>query len=88
MRACGHGKWKGFYDNDCQTDIKETAYLIRLLMGYVRNMDDGPYFYHWQRKVIYSERDSRILLLLNEENHLTDDEMYQAMKKKQDGLNS
>lgn len=88
MKACGHGKWKGFYDNDCQTDIKETACLIRLLMGYVRNVDDGPYFYQWQRKVIYSERDSRILLLLNEENHLTDDELYQAMKKKQDGLNS
>lgn len=83
MKRCGHGKWKGFYDNDCQSDVKETAYLLRTLMGYVRNLSDGPYFYEWQRMVIYPERDRKILLLTNEENHLTDEELYQAMKAKQ-----
>ncbi|MEY8356485.1 glycosyl hydrolase 115 family protein [Lachnospiraceae bacterium 54-53] len=82
MKKCGHDKWKGFYDNECQTDIKETAYLIRQLMGHVRNLGDGPYFYQWQRRVIYPERDRKILLLLNEENHLTDEELYLAMKEK------
>lgn len=81
MKACGHDKWKGFYDNDCQTDIKQTAYLLRLLMGYVRNLGDGPYFYQWQREVVYSEEDRRVLLLTNEENHMTDGELYAAMKK-------
>lgn len=83
MKACGHDKWKGFYDNDCQTDIKETAYLLRQLMGYVRNLGDGPYFYQWQRLVIYQEKDRKILLLLNEENHMTDEELYGAMKEKE-----
>ena len=82
MKECCHDKWKGFYDNDCQTDIKETAYLLRLLMGYIRNLGDGPYFYQWQRQVIYPEKDRKILLLLNYENHLTDEELYQAMKEK------
>lgn len=81
MKQCGHGKWKGFYENDCQTDVKETAYLLRTLMGYVRNIGDGPYFYQWQRLVTYPEKDRKILLLLNEENHLTNEELYQAMKE-------
>lgn len=83
MKECRHDKWKGFYDNDCQTDIKETAYLLRLLMGYIRNIGDGPYFYQWQRLIIYPERDRKIMLLLNYENHLTDGELYQAMKEKE-----
>lgn len=80
MKACCHDKWRGFYDNDCQTDIKQTAYLLRLLMGYVRNLGDGPYYYQWQREIIYSEEDRRVLLLTNEENHMTDRELYAAMK--------
>lgn len=82
MKKCCHGKWKGFYENDCQTDIKETSYLLRLLMGYIRNIGDGPYFYQWQRQIIYPEQDRQIMLLLNYENHLTDVELYQAMKRK------
>ena len=80
MKACCHDKWIGFYDNDCQSDIKQTAYLLRLLMGYVRNLGDGPYFYQWQREIIYSEEDRRVILLTNEENHMTDQALYGAMK--------
>ena len=81
LKARCHGKWKGFYDNDCQTDLKETAYLLRLLMGYLRNLGDGPYFYKWQRIVTYPPEDRNILLLLNYENHMTDKELYLAMKE-------
>lgn len=82
MKRCGHDKWSGFYDNDCQSDVKQTAYLLRNLMGYVRNIGDGPYYYQWQRQVIYPEKDRNILLLLNEENHLTDEALYQALISK------
>ena len=85
MKECCHDKWNGFYENDCQTDVKETAYLLKLLMGYIRNLGDGPYFYQWQREVIYPERDRKIMLLLNYENHLTDEELYQAMKENEPG---
>lgn len=86
MKECCHDKWRGFYDNDCQTDIKETVYLLKLLMGYIRNLGDGPYFYQWQRMIIYPEKDRKIMLLLNYENHLTDAQLYQAMKER--GCNS
>lgn len=81
MRGREHDKWKGFYANDCLADVKATAYCIRMLMGYVRNLGDGPEFYRWQREVIYSEEDRRVVLISNIENHQTNEDLYLAMKK-------
>lgn len=83
MRAREHGKWKGFYANDCLTDVKETSYCLKRLMGYVRNLGDGPHFYGWQREVTYSENDSKVVLITNMENHMTDWELYLAGKSRQ-----
>ncbi|MBO5303735.1 MAG: glycosyl hydrolase 115 family protein [Lachnospiraceae bacterium] len=81
MREREHDKWKDFYANDCLTDIKETAHLLRILMGYVRNIGDGPDFYLWQREVTYSEEDKRVVLITNMENHMTDTALYAYMKE-------
>lgn len=35
-----------------------------------------------QRLAAYSEKDRRVLLLTNEENHFTDEELYLALKEK------
>ena len=83
MRAREHGKWKDFYANDCLTDVKETAYCLKRLMGYVRNLGDGPDFYKWQREVTYSENDGKVILITNMENHMTDWELYLAGKNRQ-----
>ncbi len=80
MREREHGKWKDFYANDCLADIKETAYCLERLMGYIRNLDDGPDFYKWQRDVVYSEEDKRVVLITNMENHMSDLELFRAMK--------
>lgn len=68
------------YANDCLTDVKETAYCLKRLMGYVRNLGDGPHFYGWQREVTYSERDRKVVLITNMENHMTDWKLYLAGK--------
>lgn len=83
MRDREHGKWTGFYANDCLTDVKETAYCLKRLMGYVRNLGDGPDFYKWQREVTYSENDAKVVLITNMENHMTDWELYLAGKNMQ-----
>lgn len=80
MKDREHGKWKGFYANDCLTDVKETVYCLKRLMGYVRNLGDGPHFYQWQREITYSENDSKVVLITNMENHMTDWELYLAGK--------
>lgn len=82
MRNVEHDKWEGFYSNECLCDIKQTAYVLKHLMSYVRNVDDGPSFNKWQREFLYEEEDKRVVLLTNTENHLMDDELYDLMKKK------
>lgn len=86
MRKTEHDKWVGFYKNDCLCDIKQTAYFLKHIMGYVRNIGEGPHFYSWQREFLYAEEDRKIVLLTNQENHLTDEEFYECMKSKRHNL--
>ncbi len=84
MRNREHGKWHLFYENECLTDIKQTAYVLTGLMSYLRNMGDGPHFYKWQREFLYSEDDRQVMLILNMENHLRDEELFALMKARWD----
>ena len=54
------------------------------LMGCLRNQGDGPYFYTWQRQVLYTPAQARVVLITNMENHLDDLALYEAMKAKAD----
>ena len=44
MRAREHGKWHGFYENECQADIKQSSWVAQTLMGYFRVLGDGLIF--------------------------------------------
>ena len=80
MKAADHDKWEGFYDNDCLTDVKFTSYLLWHVMGYVRNLGDGPHFYRWALKYGDAGSNHGVVLLTNLRNHLKDQEMYLLMK--------
>lgn len=82
MRSREHGKWNGFYANECLTDVKETAWLLGHYMGCLRNLGDGPHFYGWQREFLYPAEDSRVVLITNMDNHLTDSELFALMKER------
>lgn len=82
MRSREHGKWHNFYQNECLTDIKQTAWVLKGLMSYIRNLGDGPHFYEWQREFLYSEEDRRVVLVMNMENHMEDDELFALMEEK------
>ncbi|MDO4340101.1 MAG: glycosyl hydrolase 115 family protein [Eubacteriales bacterium] len=82
MRMREHGKWHDFYKNECLTDIKQSAWVLEGLMGYLRNLGDGPHYYQWQREFLYAEEDRRVMLVMNMENHLKDDELFALMEEK------
>ena len=84
MRDREHGKWHDFYQNECLTDVKQTAWVLETLMSYVRNLGDGPHFYEWQREYLYNEEDRRVLLIYNMDNHLKDQELFELMEEKLD----
>lgn len=83
MRTREHGKWDGFYANECLADVKQSAWVPAGYMSYIRNLDDGPDFHKWQRGLTYSEEDLRVMLILMTENHLPDSEIYKLMKKRE-----
>lgn len=82
MRSAEKGIWKGFYENECLTDIKYTAYILETLMQHYRLLGDGPHFYGWQRKVLYSKEEQDVVLITNLENHLTSQALYEMYKRK------
>ncbi len=84
MRSREHGKWHMFYENECLTDVKQTAWVLEGMMGFVRTLGDGPHYFEWQREFLYPEEDRRILLILNMDNHLKDLELFELMEEKWD----
>lgn len=79
MRDREHGRWRMYYANDCQADVKQSAWLMGVLMGVLRNNGDGPHFYQWQRCFLDAPEDAQIMLILNMENHLDNDELFALM---------
>lgn len=83
MRDSENGIWDGFYYNDCFADIKHSAYMMRKAMGYIREIGDNARHDKWYREVVYAPEDRDVTLLLVTDNHMTDGELYQVMKKEQ-----
>lgn len=84
MREREHGKWKDFYANECLADCKQTAWVLESLMALMRCLGDGPHYYAWQREFLYSERERKVMLVMNMENHLKDLELFTLMKARYD----
>lgn len=82
MREREHGKWQGFYKNECLADIKQSAWMSEIFMGVMRTLGDGPHFWEWQREFLHSEENKRVTLVLNMENHLPNNDMYNLMKER------
>ncbi|MDD4849751.1 MAG: glycosyl hydrolase 115 family protein [Gemmiger sp.] len=83
LREAEHDKWAGFYANDCHTDVKLTARLLRTLMGSLRAKGDGPYYNTWQQQELYP--DAAPGTLPTTENHLPNDQLYLAMARRRAG---
>ena len=81
MRGSENGVWEGFYFNDCFADIKHTAYMARKTMGTIREFGDNARHDKWYREFVYSPEDRNVMLLLVTDNHMTDEEIYKAMKE-------
>lgn len=81
MRDAEYGIWEGYYENDCLTDIKFTAYVIRSMMRVVRVIGDDVRFAEWYEDFCRSKADRQVRLLSITENHMTDEELFDVMKQ-------
>jgi len=80
MRSAEYGVWEDFYLNDCFADMKHSAYMIRKVMGIVRELGDNVRHDKWYRDYCYAEEDKGVFLQLVLDNHMTDEELYEVMK--------
>ncbi|WP_099470046.1 glycosyl hydrolase 115 family protein [Konateibacter massiliensis] len=83
MRAAEYGVWDNFYLNDCFADLKHTAYMIRKVMGLVRELGDNVRHDSWYHGYCYAKEDQKVFLLLVTDNHMTDQELYEVMREKE-----
>lgn len=83
MRDSEYGLWKGYYSNDCFADVKHSAYMAEKVMGVIREFGDNIRHDKWYRETVYAPEDREVFLLLVEDNHMTDRELYEAMKEEQ-----
>ena len=81
MKDAEHDKWNHFYKNDCLTSVKLTVYSIDSLRRYLRVLGDGTEFLNWEKEYLYPESQKRIMLETTYTNQLTDDELYNQLKK-------
>lgn len=80
MRESEYGVWSGYYMNECFADMKHTAYMIKKMMGVMRERGDNARHDKWYRDVIYAPEDRDIMTLLVNDNHMTDDELFEEFK--------
>ena len=80
MRGHEHDVWKGFYANDCEADIRQSGYVAKSLMSYLRVLGNGPHFYSWQRRFQQEAGGDKVLLILRLKAHLTDDELWELIR--------
>ncbi len=79
MRSHEEGIWQGFYKNDCEADIRQSAFVAGSLMSYLRILGDGPHFYKWQRRFQNDAGGDKVHLLLRLKEHLSDEELWEIM---------
>ena len=82
MKRAEYGVWEDFYKNDCLADVRYTGIMIRKIMGVMRELGDSVYHDRWQRKYSSAKGDRDVVLLMFTERHMTDWEIYRAMKRR------
>ncbi|MCI2049513.1 MAG: glycosyl hydrolase 115 family protein [Lachnospiraceae bacterium] len=77
-----YGVWKDFYLNDCFADVEHTAYMVKKVMGYIRELGDNVRHDQWYHEFCCAKEDRGVYLLLVTDNHMTDWELFEVMKNK------
>lgn len=81
MGQAEYGIWKGFYANDCLTDIRFTAYMIQSVMRIIRVIGDDARLADWYEDFVRPRADRKVRLLAITDHHMTDDALFEAMKR-------
>ncbi|MDR2051954.1 MAG: glycosyl hydrolase 115 family protein [Treponema sp.] len=76
-----HGKWIGYYDGDCLTDIRLTVFCVDALVSYLRVLGDGPDFHKWERDFMISASEKKVMLLSSKKRPLDNENLAKALEQ-------
>ncbi len=79
MRSTEKGAFEGFFENDCEADIRQSHFVAKGLMSYLRFCGDGPHFYGWQRQFQQGAGGNKVHLILRIKKHLTDEDLWKLI---------
>lgn len=74
------GRFKGFFDNDCFTNIRLTVSMLKTLRGVLRIRGDGDLCYDWEKRYLTEDPASCVLLQTHVTNQLSDEELAARLK--------
>ena len=69
MQEREHGKWVGYYANECQTDVRQSAQVCGILDELCPHPRRGTALLRVDARVRRPEDERRIMLILNTEPH-------------------
>lgn len=78
--AC-HGKWDGFYRNDCLTIVRLTVHFCDILRKYIRIQGESSLFLDWEKQFLWSPRKKSVMLETTVTPQLDEDRLYAALQQ-------
>jgi hypothetical protein len=79
-----HGKWTGYYQGDCLTDIRLTVSCMDALVSWLRVCGDGPGFHGWERAFLVPAGEKAVRLLLHKKRPLDNGCLAECLEKAKD----
>ena len=74
LQTMSEGRWSGFYQNECQTDLRATVSVLCSLMAMIRATGDSEDYRGWQRQYMDPSAEWQ--------RRVDDQTLYWAMRKK------
>ncbi|MDR0637338.1 MAG: glycosyl hydrolase 115 family protein [Spirochaetaceae bacterium] len=80
LLAAEHGKWAGYYDGDCLTDVRLTVFCMDALVFWLRVLGDGPDFHKWEREFLSPASEKQVMLLSSKKRPLDNGELAFSLR--------
>jgi hypothetical protein len=80
LETAEHGRWAGYYQGDCLTDVRLTLFCLESLAGYLRVKGDGPSFHRWERNFLMPPEERNVMHLSSKQRAFSNEALADALE--------
>jgi hypothetical protein len=81
LLAAEHGKWAGYYEGDCLTDVRLTVFCMDALVSYLRVLGDGTDFHKWERNFLTPASEAKVMLQTSKKRPLDNRNLAKCLER-------